>query len=88
VTKQNDRSTPTWKRISDMILDMAPVPVTEWSADTGLIEDLGYDSVTAVGLVFEVEREFDVEPAPDELAFDAQTLGDLADALAEYVSRD
>lgn len=81
-----DRSEATWQRIADMIAELAPVPVERWSADTLLIEELGYDSVAAVGLVFEVEREFGTEPAPDDLAFDARTLGEFADALAEHAS--
>ncbi|WP_017571402.1 acyl carrier protein [Nocardiopsis halotolerans] len=86
MTTRTDRSSTTWKRIADMIIEMAPIPVAEWDAGTHLIDDLGYDSVTAVGLVFEVEREFGAEPAPDDLAFNAETLGDFTDALAEYVS--
>jgi len=86
VTTETDRSTDTWRQISDLIIEMAPIKVENWTADTHLIDDLGYDSVTAVGLVFEVERVFETELAPEDIALAVETMGSLADSLARHVA--
>lgn len=73
------------ERIAALIVEMAPLPLDGWTRDTMLGDDLGYDSITAVELVFEVEREFDIGRIPDDTAFDVDTVGGLADVLAELV---
>ena len=86
MTTDVGRSTETWRQISNLIIQMAPVQPESWSPDTHLINDLGYDSVTAISLVFEVERLFETGPAPDDIALTVETVGALADCLAEHVA--
>jgi acyl carrier protein len=86
VTTETDRSTDTWRTITELIVEMAPIRPESWSANTHLINELGYDSVTAVGLVFEVERVFETGPAPDDIALSVETVGALADCLTEHVT--
>jgi acyl carrier protein len=86
VTTQ-DRHDDTWTQIAALIVKMAPLQVQEWSADTHLINELGYDSIAAVELIFEVERTFDTDPLPDELGFTVETVGELAGLLRDELER-
>lgn len=86
MTTETDRTSTTWQQIANLIVEMAPIQPEQWSEQTDLIDELGYDSVTAVGLVFEVERVFETEPAPEEIALAVETVGTLADALTEHVA--
>ncbi len=78
-----ERPDGRWEQIAALIIKMAPLQVTQSSRDTHLINELGYDSITAVELVFEVERVFNSDPLPDDVGFSVETVGGLADALCD-----
>ena len=50
------------------------------SKDTALIDDLGVDSLDIVEMLMEVQDEFDIEIA-DEDVEGLRTLGDMADYI-------
>ena len=63
-------------RVSELVVAMAPAPVTEPGPDTRLVEDLGYDSLRLLELAMAFETEFELPPiAADEVATVA-TIGD------------
>ena len=74
-----------WQQLAMLIVKTAPLQVEHWSRETHLINDLGYDSIAAIELVFEVERTLDCDPLPDDLGFSAETVGTLADAMFEHL---
>lgn len=84
---ETDPNEGTWQQIVSLIMEMAPLRVEEWSRDTHLVDELGYNSITAMELVFEVEHTLDCDPVPDDLALDVESVGHLADALRAHVER-
>lgn len=76
--------TATTNDISEVIIETLlsnpKVPRTI-SADSKIIEDLGFDSLAVMNFVMEIEDRLDVSVPLDRLA-DVKTIHDLANAIA------
>ena len=62
--------------IINNVADHFKVEISDVSAGTHLIDDLGADSLDSVELVLDMEREFDIE-IPDEAIDDVKTVQDI-----------
>lgn len=69
------------QRIKRIVSEQTGVDESKLSAETGLVQDLGCDSLDMVELVMVVEDEFELD-IPDEEAEAIQTVGQAI----EYVS--
>ena len=61
------------ERVIRVFADFKKVPVEEITMDT-TFEELGFDSLDGLNLVFELEEEFDIN-IPDDAAEKIQTVG-------------
>jgi len=68
-------------RAREVVVDELQVTPEQVTASTRFAADLGCDDLTGIGLIIELELEFDVE-LPDEVAEGCRTFGQAVDALA------
>lgn len=76
--------TATTNDISEVIIETLlsnPKVPRAISADSKIIEDLGFDSLAVMNFVMEIEDRLDVSVPLDRLA-DVKTIHDLANAIA------
>ena len=77
---------PVRERIAALINAMAPVPAEALTRETDLVDELGYDSLTVVELLFEFEREFGTGPLREDAAAEATTVGEVVELLLTHVN--
>ena len=70
------------RKIKAIIVEALGVDLEEVESDSGLVEDLGADSLDMVELIMALEEQFDIE-VPDE---DAEGITTVADIVA-YIAR-
>ena len=74
------------KRISEIILQNTVMSAvcSEMNDDTDLVTDLGYDSVTTIAVISELENEFGIEFEVEELISDTiSKYGSLCNVVLE-----
>lgn len=49
------------------------------------MEELGFDSLDGMSMIFDLENEFEVE-IPDDAAEEARTIGDLVDGVRRLLA--
>ncbi len=79
----------TEKLIKNLVTRFAiwDVPEDQMSADTSLMNDLGFDSVRIVELILAIEEEFDIALEEAELTMDIfETVGSLSEYLHRTVA--
>ena len=72
------------ERVCRLIGDQFNVPPESISRETTALDIDGWDSVTHVYLMLEIERRFGVK-IPDDRVFNLDNVGDLIDVLAELM---
>lgn len=70
----------TFLRLQNLISKQTSKPVEQITLDTLLTVDLELDSLSAIELIVEVEKEFGVSFSPEEME-DVQTVGDVVECL-------
>jgi len=73
----------TKKRVLKVLAKVADTDIEKISEANKLDDDLGLDSLDAVELIMEVEREFDIE-IPDEHAEQIKTVHELINCVKTY----
>jgi acyl carrier protein len=73
------------KRISEIIVDKLGVEEIDVKEEANFIDDLGCDSLDAVELLMDFEKEFNVA-IPDEVAEKVRTVGDAVDLLYKLIN--
>ena len=69
-----------FNKVAELITAQLPVSIDKVQMDSRLVEDLGADSANVMILVFDLEREFNVEVDNDMLAT-VETVKDIVDYL-------
>ena len=69
-----------FNKVAELITAQLPVSIDKVQMDSRLVEDLGADSANVMILVFDLEREFNVEVDNDMLA-SVETVKDIVDYL-------
>ena len=75
------------KKVNDIIVDKLGVDYSEINANTQLKEDLNADSLDAMELIMEFEREFEIR-IPDEKIndFNSLNVSDIYNYIDEAVN--
>lgn len=73
-----------FNKVAELITAQLPVSIDKVQMDSRLVEDLGADSANVMILVFDLEREFNVEVDNDMLAT-VETVKDIVDYLEKKV---
>ena len=76
---------PLRQQIAATIVELAPLSPQQWSVNTALVDDLGYDSLSGFELVLELERTLELDPIPEDAAADVETVDELVQLLVRYV---
>ena len=69
-----------FNKVAELITAQLPVALDKVTMESKLVEDLGADSANVMILVFDLEREFNVEVDNDMLA-SVETVKDIVDYL-------
>lgn len=69
-----------FNKVAELITAQLPVSLDQVKMESRLVEDLGADSANVMILVFDLEREFNVEVDNDMLA-SVETVKDIVDYL-------
>ena len=69
-----------FNKVAELITAQLPVALDKVAMESKLVEDLGADSANVMILVFDLEREFNVEVDNDMLA-SVETVKDIVDYL-------
>jgi acyl carrier protein len=69
-----------FNKVAELITAQLPVSLDKVTMESKLVEDLGADSANVMILVFDLEREFNVEVDNDMLA-SVETVKDIVDYL-------
>lgn len=69
-----------FNKVAELITAQLPVAIEKVTMESRLVEDLGADSANVMILVFDLEREFNVEVDNDMLAT-VETVKDIVDYL-------
>jgi acyl carrier protein len=72
-------------QVVGLILEMAPTPAETTSGDLLLGDDLGYDSLVVLELMFEVERTFDLDVIPEDVLIGTATVDEVAAAFVAHI---
>lgn len=72
-------------RVREVTVESAPEPRLDVSAQTSLIEDLGYQSLAMLELGFILEEEFDIALIDTESPIDVRTVGELEEWIVEKI---
>jgi len=72
------------ERVIEIVAEQLGASKEQISRDTSFVTDLGADSLDTVGLVMELEEEFDIN-IPDDVAEKIQTVGQAIDHIQEAV---
>ena len=67
-------------KVAQLIVAQLPVDIEKVKPESRLVEDLGADSANVMILVFDLEREFNIEVDNDMLA-KVETVKDIVDYL-------
>jgi len=68
------------KKVSEIIVDKLGVVDSEVNADSHFYEDLGGDSLDAIEVIMEFEKEFNIT-IPDDQADRCKTVKDMCDVI-------
>lgn len=71
-------------KVAELIVAQLPVSIEQVKPESRLVEDLGADSANVMILVFDLEREFDIQVDNDALA-DVHTVDDVVKYLEKAV---
>jgi len=66
----------TLERITNILTDKLGVDKNEVNLESKIVDDLGADSLDAVELIMEIEKEFNIA-IHDDIAQEAKTIQDL-----------
>ena len=69
-----------FNKVAELIVAQLPVDIEKVKPESRLVEDLGADSANVMILVFDLEREFNIEVDNDMLA-KVETVKDIVDYL-------
>lgn len=72
-----------FERLQELLGELFTVPEQSITPETGLLDDLGADSLDLVELGMMLEEEFGVTEAEQETMTGLRTVGDLARYLAD-----
>ena len=70
--------------VAELIVAQLPVTIEQVKPESRLVEDLGADSANVMILVFDLEREFDIQVDNDALA-GVHTVDDIVKYLEKAV---
>jgi acyl carrier protein len=68
------------EKVIDIISEFTEVEKTKITAESGLVEDLGLNSLDVINVVVAFEDEFGIE-IPDNKIKDLVTIGDIVECL-------
>ena len=71
-------------KVAELIVAQQPVTIEQVKPESRLVEDLGADSANVMILVFDLEREFDIQVDNDALA-GVHTVDDIVKYLEKAV---
>lgn len=71
-------------KVAELIVAQLPVTIEQVKPESRLVEDLGADSANVMILVFDLEREFDIQVDNDALA-GVHTVDDIVKYLVKAV---
>ena len=71
-------------KVAELIVSQLPVTIEQVKPESRLVEDLGADSANVMILVFDLEREFDIQVDNDALA-GVHTVDDIVKYLEKAV---
>lgn len=71
-------------KVAKLIVAQLPVTIEQVKPESRLVEDLGADSANVMILVFDLEREFDIQVDNDALA-GVHTVDDIVKYLEKAV---
>ncbi len=72
-----------FEKVAELISAQLPVTIDQIKPESKLVDDLGADSANIMILVFDLEREFDIEVDNDALAR-VTTVSDIVDYLEHH----
>ena len=73
----------TFDKVTDLIKDTMNIEDKEFTKDTNLFDDLGFDSIAAFELVAAMEDEFGIT-IPDEDTSELKTIGNIVDYIDSH----
>ena len=76
----------TKNRIKAIISELSENSIEDVKDEALLYDHLGIDSLDAVEIILEIEKEFDVS-IPDEDVFQAKTVSDLITGLSKSITK-
>lgn len=72
-----------FEKVQKIISENLNVPLEKVTMDTHLVDDLGADSLDAVGLIMALEEEYGIE-VDDEAAQNMKYVRDLVNYIEEH----
>ena len=72
--------------VLDIIIEQLNVGREQLTPEARLEEDLGADSLDRVEIIMTIDEKFDIS-VPDEAAERVSTVGDLFEALSQFVGK-
>ena len=73
-----------FEKVQAIIVDKMMVEKEEVTSESSLANDLGADSLDAVEVIMEVEKEFGIS-IPDDVAEKFATVGEIVDGLEKIL---
>lgn len=73
-------------KVLAVIADMAPKQEVTPTADSVLIQDLGYHSLALMEVAFALEDEFDLDPIDEKTARQITTVGAVQDLVITMIA--
>jgi|SRR5687767_15694737 acyl carrier protein len=83
----NERQSRIFERVVPIAIKHAHADVSRITPETNFVNDLGFDSLTAVEFIMAVEDEFGVS-VPDEVSRELHTVGEVEDYITQHTADD
>lgn len=74
-----------FEKLQEIISDKFPIDMDSITMETSFTGDLGADSLDLVDLTMSIEEEFNLPELPEADIRDMDTVGDIADYLADII---
>lgn len=75
----------TIDKVKEILCDQLGIDASQVTAEAGIFEDLGADSLDIVDVVMNLEEAFDTE-IPDDAIESLKTVGDVARYIDEHTA--
>lgn len=71
-------------KVIEILAEFTEMDTADMNESTGLVNDMGLNSLDVMNVVVAFEDEFDIE-IPDRIIKDLQTIGDITEYIEKHV---